>query len=268
MLSRCEYSTKNSWILTKMLRNVKACALWSEWANISVSFEVPVVAVLQRAPVVMQCSSLQQPDTNWLQVSLETLDQVYFVCVRSRHECCSDTADLIHHQCCVLSSDLWIYEQGDAVGDTKKKLNWANCDLDSRWNHSSAWKQAEHLLKCPRAKAPPPSRCVPLQYFCIWPLTSVNAVKVSTVFFHRTELWASNELRVSQGLALEKAPREKCWIILPPYSPGLFPTAAHSASKQTVDMSCPDHGRRHHCAQRETNMAAQLLMCFLSETRL
>lgn len=37
---------------------------------------------------------------------------------------------------------------------------------------------------------------------------------------------------------------------------------------ETVDMSCPDHGRRHHCAQRETNMAAQLLMCFLSETRL
>lgn len=49
------------------------------------------------------------------------------------------------------------------------------------------------------------------------------------------ELWTNC---VRQNLALVKALRGKCWIILPPHSPGLFPTAAHSASKNRQG-TCP-----------------------------
>jgi len=49
---------------------------------------------------------------------------------------------------------------------------------------------------------------------------------------------ALNKLYMSQDLVFVKAPRENCRVILPPYCPGLFPTAVLSASKNRQG-TCP-----------------------------
>lgn len=241
--------------------------LWGDCVGAAVTpvtVSVNVSDAVQFSAATRQQLTAGQPQTSHkgylyvseVDISAAVLVPVLYIISAASYSLISEKTRAAWHSRWQIATKQMTDQTSNVISVNTKKL--ANENFSKSWpwrpmrDYSSAGKQTEQLLKCPWV---PINTTVVQQYFCIWPLTSLwkelrclNAVKISiTVFFHRRsrELGALNKLYVSQDLALVKAPRGKCWIILPPYSPGLFPTAAHSASKNRQG-TCPSPARDIH----------------------
>lgn len=190
----------------------------------------------------MQWSSLQQPVSSWLQVSHKHKTRAICMWTSTSVLQCPCWFYIFNHQHCILFSVTW--------------------ETESRWCctwqlmisvNTTFYFSPEESGCCQETQFSTPACCC-ISVSDLWPPCKekrcLNAVKESScsVFPQEEQRCGSFAQAVCEtgGFSLlVKAPRGKCWLILLPSSPGLFPTPAHPASKTDRGHVLPNQGQSH-----------------------